>query len=133
MNRELLITKISNLVPFFEAVSLCLPYLPPELGSHLGTMLGYEISEMKDICNILSEKEMSNLPLGAEMDESAPYNINEKVFKFSVEITGDFFYEYFGTLDKDEFEIAELLKQRFADDLVLRGDIDITKLDVYVD
>lgn len=75
---------------------------------------------------------MSNLPLGAEMDESAPYNINEKVFKFSVEITGDFFYEYFGTLDKDEFEIAELLKQRFADDLALRGDIDITKLDVYV-
>jgi hypothetical protein len=76
---------------------------------------------------------MSNLLLGAEMDESAPYNINEKVFKFSVEITGDFFYEYFGTLDKDEFEIAELLKQRFADDLALRGDIDITKLDVYVD
>ena len=76
---------------------------------------------------------MSNLPLGAEMGESAPYNINEKVFKFSVEITGDFFYEYFGTLDKDEFEIAELLKQRFADDLALRGDIDITKLDVYVD
>jgi hypothetical protein len=76
---------------------------------------------------------MSNLPLGAEMDESAPYNINEKVFKFSVEITGDFFYEYFGTLDKDEFEIAELLKQRFADDLALRGNIDITKLDVYVD
>lgn len=76
---------------------------------------------------------MSNLPLGAEMDESAPYNINEKVFKFSVEITGDFFYEYFGTLDKDEFEIAELLKQRFADDSALRGDIDITKLDVYVD
>lgn len=67
------------------------------------------------------------------MDESAPYNINEKVFKFSVEITGDFFYEYFGTLDKDEFEIAELLKQRFADDLALRGDIDITKLDIYVD
>nr|DAU45621.1 MAG TPA: hypothetical protein [Caudoviricetes sp.] len=55
------------------------------------------------------------------------------MFKFSVEITGDFFYEYFGTLDKDEFEIAELLKQRFADDLALRGDIDITKLDVYVD
>lgn len=76
---------------------------------------------------------MSNLPLGAELDENAPYNINEKVFKFSVEITGDFFYEYFGTLDKDEFEIAELLKQRIADDLALRGDMDITKLDVYVD
>ena len=76
---------------------------------------------------------MSNLPLGAELDGNAPYNINEKVFKFSVEITGDFFYEYFGTLDKDEFEIAELLKQRIADDLALRGDIDITKLDVYVD
>ena len=76
---------------------------------------------------------MSNLPLGAELDERAPFNVNEKVFKFSVEITGDFFYEYFGTFDKDEFEIAELLKQRFADDLALRGDIDITKLDVYVD
>ena len=76
---------------------------------------------------------MSNLPLGAELDERAPFNVNEKVFKFSVEITGDFYYEYFGTLDKDEFEIAELLKQRFADDLALRGDIDITELDVYVD
>lgn len=76
---------------------------------------------------------MSNLPLGAELDERAPFNVNEKVFKFSVEITGDFFYEYFGTSDKDEFEIAELLKQRFADDLALRGDIDITNLDVYVD
>lgn len=76
---------------------------------------------------------MSNLPLGAELDERAPFNVNEKVFKFSVEITGDFYYEYFGTLDKDEFEIAELLKQRFADDLALRGDIDITNLDVYVD
>ena len=76
---------------------------------------------------------MSNLPLGAELDERAPFNVNEKVFKFSVEITGDFYYEYFGTLDKDEFEIAELLKQRFADDLALRGDIDITNLDAYVD
>lgn len=76
---------------------------------------------------------MSNLPLGAELDERAPFNVNEKVFKFSVEITGDFYYEYQGTLDTDEFEIAELLKQRIADDLALRGDIDITKLDVYVD
>ena len=37
---------------------------------------------------------MSNLPSGAELDERAPFNVNEKVFKFSVEITGDFYYEY---------------------------------------
>ena len=49
---------------------------------------------------------MSNLPLGAELDERAPFNVNEKVFKFSVEITGDFYYEYQGTLDTDEFEFT---------------------------
>lgn len=54
---------------------------------------------------------MSNLPLGAELDERAPFNVNEKVFKFSVEITGDFYYEYQGTLDTDEFEIARMLKR----------------------
>lgn len=53
---------------------------------------------------------MSNLPLGAELDERAPFNVNEKVFKFSIEITGDFYYEYQGTLDTDELEIANMIK-----------------------
>ena len=35
---------------------------------------------------------MSNIPLGAEGDPLAPYNFDEKVFKFSVEVKGDFYY-----------------------------------------
>ena len=62
---------------------------------------------------------MSNLPLGAELDERAPFNVNEKVFKFSVEITGDFYYEYQGTLDTDEF-------------MASNGDIDLDEISVGV-
>lgn len=71
---------------------------------------------------------MSNLPLGAELDERAPFNVNEKVFKFSVEITGDFYYEYQGTLDTDEFEIARMLKERIADFMASNGDIDLDEI-----
>ena len=66
------------------------------------------------------------------MDESAPYNINEKVFKFSVEITGDFYYEYQGTLDTDELEIARMLKERIADVMVSNGDINLDEISVGV-
>ena len=75
---------------------------------------------------------MSNLPLGAELDERAPFSINEKVFKFSVEITGDFYYEYQGTLDTDDFEIAKMLKERIVDFMVSNGDIDLNKISVEV-
>lgn len=75
---------------------------------------------------------MSNLPLGAELDERAPFNVNEKVFKFFVEITGDFYYEYQGTLDTDEFEIARMLKERIADFMASNGDIDLDEISVGV-
>ena len=67
---------------------------------------------------------MSNLPMGAENDINAPYNIEEKVYKFSVEITGDFYYEYEKFLDKDEGEIATLIKERIISLLETQGDID---------
>ena len=75
---------------------------------------------------------MSNLPLGAELDERAPFNVKEKVFKFSVGITGDFYYEYQGTLDIDELEIARMLKERIADFMVSNGDIDLDEINVKV-
>ena len=73
---------------------------------------------------------MSNLPLGAELDERAPFNINEKVFKFSVEITGDFYYEYQGTLDTDELEIANTIKGRIENLLLSQGDVDLDEISV---
>ena len=75
---------------------------------------------------------MNNLPLGAELDEKAPFNTNEKEFKFSVEITGNFYYEYFGKVDIDEFEIARMLKERIKDLILINGDIDLDKINVEV-
>lgn len=75
---------------------------------------------------------MSNLPLGAELDERAPFNVNEKVFKFSVEITGDFYYEYQGTLDTDELEIANTIKGRIENLLLSQGDVDLGEISVGV-
>ena len=75
---------------------------------------------------------MSNLPLGAELDERAPFNVNEKVFKFSIEITGDFYYEYQGTLDTDELEIANMIKGRIKNLLLSQGDVDLDEISVGV-
>lgn len=75
---------------------------------------------------------MSNLPLGAELDERAPFNVNEKVFKFSIEITGDFHYEYQGTLDTDELEIANMIKGRIENLLLSQGDVDLDEISVGV-
>lgn len=75
---------------------------------------------------------MSNLPLGAELDERAPFNVNEKVFKFSIEITGDFYYEYQGTLDTDELEIANIIKGRIENLLLSQGDVDLDEISVGV-
>lgn len=75
---------------------------------------------------------MSNLPLGAELDERAPFNVNEKVFKFSVEITGDFYYEYQGTLDTDELEIANTIKGRIENLLLSQEDVDLDEISVGV-
>lgn len=75
---------------------------------------------------------MSNLPLGAELDERAPFNVNEKVFKFSVEITGDFYCEYQGTLDTDELEIANTIKGRIENLLLSQGDVDLDEISVGV-
>lgn len=75
---------------------------------------------------------MSNLPLGAELDERAPFNVNEKVFKFSIEITGDFYYEYQGTLDTDELEIANTIKGRIENLLLSQGDVDLDEISVGV-
>jgi hypothetical protein len=75
---------------------------------------------------------MSNLPLGAELDERAPFNVNEKVFKFSIEITGDFYYEYQGTLDTDELEIANMIKGRIENLLLSQGDVDLDEISVGV-
>lgn len=45
---------------------------------------------------------MSNLPLGAENDPFAPYNVQEETFKFDLGVKGIAWYEYYGYLDIDE-------------------------------
>ena len=61
---------------------------------------------------------MSNLPLGAELDERAPFNVNEKVFKFSI--------------DTDELEIANMIKGRIENLLLSQGDVDLDEISVGV-
>ena len=74
-----------------------------------------------------------NVPIGTECDPAAPYNIQEKVFKFSVNIDGDFYYEYYGNCDVDEFDIANLIKERITDLIGTQGDIDMSCIEVCVD
>lgn len=73
-----------------------------------------------------------NTPAGTEYDPSAPYNIKERVYRFSVDIDGDFYYEYFDNLDVDEYDIADLLKERITDLIRTQGDIDMFGINVDV-
>lgn len=132
MNQELLLTKLGRITLFLKACNLCIPYLPTELQTHMQEMLSGSVQDMIDICKFTENKKMSNLPLGAELDERAPFNVNEKIYKFSVEITGDFYYEYQGTLDTDELEIANTIKGRIENLLLSQGDVDLDEISVGV-
>lgn len=74
---------------------------------------------------------MSNLPLGAELDERAPLMLMKSI-QVSIEITGDFYYEYQGTLDTDELEIANTIKGRIENLLLSQGDVDLDEISVGV-
>lgn len=69
---------------------------------------------------------MSNYPLGAKDDLSAPYNEQEEVFSFNVEIKGNIFVAYNGYLDKDEVLKRYREKLQFYIDSLEDGDIGIT-------
>ena len=73
---------------------------------------------------------MSNLPLGAEYDPNAPYNEEEKVFKFDLNVKGIAYWCYNGYLDVDEAQQA--IKERLLATLSQLGDIDIITSDVAV-
>lgn len=73
---------------------------------------------------------MSNLPLGAENDRFAPYNVQEETFKFDLGVKGIACYEYYGYLDIDEAK--ETIKQRLTAALSQLGDIDINDVDIAI-
>lgn len=73
---------------------------------------------------------MSNLPLGAENDPLAPYNVEEKVFKIDVNFKGLAWYEYYGSLNVDE--AVETIKDRIKAALSNLGDVDVSSIDVEV-
>ena len=73
---------------------------------------------------------MSNLPLGAENDPFAPYNVQERTFKFDLGVKGIAWYEYYGYLDIDEAK--ETIKQRLTAALSQLGDIDINDVDIAI-
>ena len=73
---------------------------------------------------------MSNLPLGADLDPFAPYNIEEKVFKIDINANGLTWYEYYGHLDVDE--AVEAIKSRIQAALSSLGDVDISNIDIEV-
>lgn len=73
---------------------------------------------------------MSNLPLGADVDPFAPYNVEEKVFKIDINVKGLAWYEYYGHLDVDE--AVEAIKSRIQAALSSLGDVDISNIDIEV-
>lgn len=70
---------------------------------------------------------MSNLPLGAENDPFAPYNVQEETFKFDLGVKGIAWYGY---LDIDE--AREAIKQRLIAALSQLGGIDINDVDIAI-
>lgn len=73
---------------------------------------------------------MSNLPLGAEFDLSAPFNVKEKVFNFDLYVEGLVYWGYSDYLDKDE--ALEVIRERLISALSQLGDIDIVTNNVSV-
>lgn len=45
---------------------------------------------------------MNNYPLGAKDDPNAPYNEQEEIFSFEIEVKGRVFITHNGYIDKDE-------------------------------
>ena len=69
---------------------------------------------------------MSNYPLGAKDDSNAPYNEQEEIFSFDVEVKGNIYVAHNGYIDKDEVlkQYREKL-QNYIDNLE-DGDIELT-------
>ena len=74
---------------------------------------------------------MSNLPMGAEYDEYAPYNAKEETFGFTLVVDGTAWYEYYGDLDVEEAALA--IKERLRAALTALGDIDIDGVDLSIE
>ena len=73
---------------------------------------------------------MSNLPLGAEFDSNAPFNVKEKVFNFDLYVEGLAYWKYSDYLDKDE--ALEVIRERLISALSQLGDIDINDVDIAI-
>ena len=73
---------------------------------------------------------MSNLPMGAECDEFAPYNVKEEKFKFTFTVDGTAWYEYYGFLDPEE--AYDAIESRLKECLKQVGDIEISKTDLSI-
>lgn len=77
-------------------------------------------------------QKIMNVPAGAGNDPAAPYNMNEKVYDFSVDIIGKFYYEYIGDLDVDDYDIQNIIKERITELIKTQGDIDMFRVVVDV-
>ena len=73
---------------------------------------------------------MSNLPLGAEYNDAAPYNIKEETFKFTFVVDVPAWYEYYGLQDPEEAYVA--IDERLKECLKQLGDIEISKTDLSI-
>ena len=74
---------------------------------------------------------MSNYPEGAEYDARAPYNTEEKIFKFEINIKGLYYYEYNGQLDIEEAEQA--IKEALQNIIDSKdGNVDVINTDISV-
>lgn len=73
---------------------------------------------------------MSNLPIGAEYDECAPYNVKETTFQFELTAKGIVWHEYCGTLDTEA--AIDAIKSKLEIVLEQYGDVDVSDIDVSV-
>lgn len=73
---------------------------------------------------------MSNLPLGADNDPYAPYNIKETTCKFELNVKGTAWYEYYDELSIDE--ALDAIRERLKAALDNLGDIDISDVDISI-
>ena len=74
---------------------------------------------------------MSNYPLGAKDDPNAPYNEQEEIFSFDIEVKGNIYVAHNGYIDKDE--VLKQYRERLQNYIDNLEDVDIEITNSFVE
>lgn len=75
---------------------------------------------------------MSNLPIGAEYDSHAPFNIHETIYNFDCVITGNLYVEHETLHDEKSEDVKNIIQDRLKHLLSLYGDFEIDVIDAAI-